>query len=221
LSGSTAVTVNGGELILTGTEQVVLGLVMTGGVVTGGRLSALAFGLQSGSVSSVLAGAGVLTKSGAGVVTLTGANVYSGGTLVNGGTLLMGAGGLLPATGAVTVSGTGALDLGGADMTVGSFTLSGGTLLNGALRATSYTLNSGTISADLVGTASANKVSPGLVLLNGEIRSTGDVNVLEGTLKLGASERLSDEARLYINGGTTWGTSPRRLAVCGCALRTL
>jgi autotransporter-associated beta strand protein len=114
----------------------------------------------------------------------------------------MGAGGLLPATGAVTLSGTGALDLGGVDMSVGTFTLSGGTLLNGALRATSYTLNSGTISADLVGTASANKVSPGLVLLNGEIRSTGDVNVLEGTLKLGASERLSDEARLYINGGT-------------------
>ena len=86
---------------------------------------------------------------------------------MNGGTLLLGAGGGLPATGAVTVAGTSVLHLGGSESVIGAFTLSGGSLVNGVLRPSGLTLNSGTISADVTGSGATNKLTGGLVTLNG------------------------------------------------------
>jgi autotransporter-associated beta strand protein len=83
----------------------------------------------TGAVSGVGAG---LTKAGPGTLTLSGANTYGGATIVNAGTLKLGASGAVPLTSAVTVSGTGAgvtatLDLNGNNNTILSLALGGST----------------------------------------------------------------------------------------------
>jgi autotransporter-associated beta strand protein len=78
-----------------------------------------------------------LTKKGAGTLILSGANIYSGGTNVRAGTLVLGASDALPATSAVIVGGnvagmTATLDANGHSLTIASLTLGGATATSGA-----------------------------------------------------------------------------------------
>jgi len=90
-------------------------VTLTGGNITGsgGTLTGSSYGVQAGSISANLGGAGALTKSTAGTVVLTGANSYSGGTNVNAGTLALNANNVLPTTGIVSLGGGGILQLNG------------------------------------------------------------------------------------------------------------
>ncbi|NBV33616.1 MAG: autotransporter outer membrane beta-barrel domain-containing protein, partial [Proteobacteria bacterium] len=89
LSGG-AVSVTGGELALGTTVQTVGALSLTGGVISGGTLSGTSYTVVNGTISSILAGSGiVLTKNDSGTVLLSGVNTYGGGTVVNAGTLLL------------------------------------------------------------------------------------------------------------------------------------
>ena len=78
---------------------------------------------------------GVLTKNGAGTAILSGVNTYAGGTIVNGGTLTLVAGGMgaLGATSGVTVNSGGTLLLGANNQinNTAMMTLAGGTLGKG------------------------------------------------------------------------------------------
>ncbi|HWU78023.1 MAG TPA: hypothetical protein VN043_16110, partial [Rhodanobacter sp.] len=135
---SGATTINGGTLALTGTGSVASSSGVTdngtfdiSGTTAGATITSLAgsgavaLGSQTltlsnaaGTFSGVIGGAGgKLTLTG-GTETLTGVNTYTGGTIVNGGTLVAGSDNNLGATS-------------------GSLTLNGGTLENTA----SFTLN--------------------------------------------------------------------------------
>ncbi|MGD0461182.1 MAG: choice-of-anchor tandem repeat GloVer-containing protein [Tepidisphaeraceae bacterium] len=78
-----------------------------------------------------IAGSGSLTKMGSGTLTLSTVNTYTGGTIVNAGTLIVGTNGALPSNQAVTLAG-GNLQLapntGGE--TVSSLTITGGSTLD-------------------------------------------------------------------------------------------
>jgi autotransporter-associated beta strand protein len=89
-STSGALTVGGGTLNASTFSPTVGAVTLSSGSITGsGILTGSSFALQSGSVSTGLAGSGsTLTKSTAGTVTLSGANTYTGATNVNAGTLL-------------------------------------------------------------------------------------------------------------------------------------
>ena len=64
----------------------------------------------AGEVSGVISGSGSLIKGGTNVWKLSGANTYAGGTVVNGGTLLVSnSSGSATGTGAVTVNNSGTL----------------------------------------------------------------------------------------------------------------
>ena len=164
-SGTLTVNTNG-NLDLNGTNQSVGNLTGSGGTIfnnSGSGTSTLTIGngnATGGTFAGVIAnntsgsGAVALTKTGSGTITLTGVNTYSGGTAVNGGTLLVGgAGGTLGAT-AVTIGG-GTLQIGTSGSTIttvlgtgagGSVTVnSGGTLSlsNGALNGLTVNSNSG------------------------------------------------------------------------------
>src|SRR5262249_49395035 len=151
------------------------------------------FALQSGTVSTVLAGTGAVNKTGVGTVTLSGANTYSGNTTVSGGTLaLTGAGTLGGNAGTTTVSG-GTLDLGTTtqDQNAGppftSASLQGGSLAwSGA-----FALQSGTVSSVLAGTGAASKTTGGTVTLSGANTYTGGTTVTAGILQLGAGGSLA------------------------------
>jgi fibronectin-binding autotransporter adhesin len=187
-------TVAAGVLDLGGTTQTQNGgLTLSGGALQDGTLSSTGtFGLQSGTVSTALAGTGAVSKTTAGALTLSGANTYSGGTTISGGTVnVTGAGTLGATSGSLTVSG-GVLDLGGTTQTQnGLVRLFGGTIQDGTLSSfDAFLVQSGRISAVLAGTGELQQSTAGTVTLLGANTYGGETNIFGGTLQIGGAGSL-------------------------------
>lgn len=101
-----------------------------GGINTNGFRLTLDGASTTDTIADVISGTGGVTKIGSGTWTLSGANTYSGTTNIgtsggaNGGTLLLGADNVLPAT-TLTIFG-GTLDINTRTDTVGALDLGGG-----------------------------------------------------------------------------------------------
>jgi autotransporter-associated beta strand protein len=87
--GTGPLTINAGNLNIGGFNQTVGTVSLFGGAISGttGLLNGSSYQVQSGTIGAQLGGPGSLTKSGSGITTLTGSNSFSGGTVINGGTL--------------------------------------------------------------------------------------------------------------------------------------
>jgi len=173
---------------------------LVGGLGTSGvAASVTASGLMANT-------SGGLIKVGAGTLTLTGANTYSGGTIVNAGTLTVGTGGTLGATtGALAANNpnTGAgtavvLNLATAvDTTVGSLSGTLATPSSGTNTATintqtsrNFTVNqtaNGTYAGGIAGGGSLTlgSVSTNTLTLTGANTYTGTTTVIAGSLQVG------------------------------------
>ena len=94
-----------------------------------GRLHVWTGGQQVASIAGIIDGKGSLSKTGPGTLVLSGANLYTGGTVLEAGTLSISAAGNL-ASGPVTLSrtGPGTLALWGADLYTGGTGIQAGTL---------------------------------------------------------------------------------------------
>ncbi|MCS7305487.1 MAG: autotransporter-associated beta strand repeat-containing protein, partial [Thermoguttaceae bacterium] len=135
-------------------------------------------------------GARSLTKVGDGTLVLSAANTYTGGTTVTAGTLkLSGGNDRLATTGNITITG-GILDLGGNTQNItGSAVVSfqGGLVQNGTIVNNStqpYDGRSGTVSANLAGSAGLNKSTSGTLVLSGNNTYTGKTTVSAGYLEI-------------------------------------
>jgi autotransporter-associated beta strand protein len=161
-----------------------LGNNTTGGSVTGnisiqttGR--ALVFHRSNditypGVVSSTLAG--TVTTRGSGVLYLTGANTYSGNTVVNSGTLSIGAGGT---TGSIANSNI-------VDSSVVIFDRS----------------DAITYSRVISGPGAMRKQGAGTLTVSGANTYTGATFATAGILQLSGNERISNFSRIELSGGT-------------------
>ena len=181
-------------------------------------------GTDANTISGLISGAGQLVKDGAGTLTLSnGSNSYSGGTLVNGGKLKLGAGGALPAATAITVANTAGvtLDLNGFSQTVGSLAGGGSTGGNVALAAASLTTGgnntSTTFAGTFTGTASSalTKAGSGAMTLTGAGNSIGILNVNGGSVTVGTNLTLTDNGNIHLNVG---GGSATALTISGGAV---
>src|SRR5439155_9641478 len=154
-------------------------------------LSGTSFGVQSGSISAILAGGGAMTKSSSGTVILTGANTYSGGTAINGGILRVnGAGGT--GSGDVNVNSTGTL-AGNGSIAGNVFVNSGGHVAPGnsidTISLATLTLGSGSVlDMELGAPTSSDRINvttgSGLTLNGGEVDLTDTGGLDVGTYTL-------------------------------------
>lgn len=203
-------TVNGGIYAI-GTHTDSLGAVtLIDGSITGstGVLTGSSYGVQNGSISAILAGSGILTKSTSGIVTLSGLNTYTGATRINAGTL------------SVSMLDDGGLpsNIGASTTTAANLTLGGGTLQYTGASATinrNYVLTTATSSGIEITSAGTNltfsgastnttgaltKSGAGTLTFSGANLYTGLTTVSEGTLAAGVNNALSSGA-LTVSGG--------------------
>jgi fibronectin-binding autotransporter adhesin len=206
IADTTDVVVNTGGTLRIAAAEGFGGLSGDGAVVLDAGATV---GLDDGdsTFAGVISGVGALTKAGAGTLTLTGANSYSGGTIVDGGTLAGAAGpiqgdvlvnaagtlrfeqpvdgsyaGALSGDGAVVKAGAGVLTLTGANGAhAGAFDITGGAV------AISSEANLGTGTLGLAGgtlITTGPTVLANLVTLNapGGTFETRDLTVLGGAI---------------------------------------
>ncbi len=112
--GTGGVTVRGGELHINSGVRIENPISLEQGTVSGFGIIAGDLVVSEDSVfariESVIDGSDGLTKAGSGILELTGANIYVGGTVINGGTLLVNnTGGSGTGEGTVTVNSGGIL----------------------------------------------------------------------------------------------------------------
>jgi fibronectin-binding autotransporter adhesin len=221
-----AVTVDGATAVLAlgnnQSDSVGTVTVDNGGSITGTGTSSLTstgtFEMKSGSVSAILAGAGIpLNKTTGGTVTLSGANTYTGLTTVSAGILNLNTSGANSIAGDLTISGgsavlqrsdqiadTADVVVSGGTLDIGakSDTVDGVHLLSGSITGTTGTLTSlndfdlqnGSVSAILGGTVGVTKTTGSTVTLSGANTYTGVTTVDAGTLSFNTIANVSGGA---------------------------
>ena len=208
LADSATVSVSGsGSLNLNGNGDTVGSFNLSAGSLDGsGTLTAATYGLSGGTVNANL-GAGTLNSSGA--VALNG-TAGAGTVNVTAGTLTLGSANRLSDSGAVNVSG-GTLAIGGNDDTVGAVTLSSGAITGsgGTLTGSSYEVQSGSVSANLGGSANLAKTTGGTVTLTVANTYGGDTTISGGTLALSGSGAISSSANISVGSGATLDVTGR------------
>lgn len=175
---------------------------LSGGGATGGNVT-LGTGTLSingdGTYGAVISGSGRLVKSGAGTLTLLGANLYTGGTLVNTGTVVVAnSTGNGTGPGSVMIVG-GALQI-GTNSTVGSI----------APQAAGFLTNNGTLIFDrsdtltpadvIIGNGAVRQSGSGLLIFNHDnsYTNTTTVDRNNGILRISTPNALGT-----LDGGTT------------------
>jgi autotransporter-associated beta strand protein len=203
---------NGGLIIRSGTVQLGDGVSVVGSIPSNIQdYSTLTFANPSSQTyGAYLNGTGVVVKAGAGILSLTYSNSYSGGTIINGGTISisaddnLGGGGYyyngdgflgLNNGGMLQVTGTNDIDF-GRPITLGA----GG----GGFSISSAT-NALTISSPISGNNGFVKAGAGTLTFVNSVSSTGLITVQQGTLNLASSPI---NAPVYVQAGATLGIGP-------------
>ena len=143
------------------------------------------------SGSNGIVGATSLTKSGDDSLIISNSNGYTGGTIVAGGLLQLGAQSAIPDNTAITVSG-GTLDLGGFTKTTSAaVSFAGGTVQNGTFVSSGvYSGASGLVSASLRGTAALQVSGTSTLILANSNTYAGGTTINNGTLQANAAGAL-------------------------------
>ena len=162
------------------------GLILGDGTIGGsGTIYATFFNVTNGLISTRLSGIGILTKSGSGTVTLSGQSSYTGGTQINGGTLVISNPLALGANGSLNIV-SGVLS-NSSNLTLQKLTLVGGAITgSGTITFSSSftTTNSGAlfIPNTLAGTGIFTQSGTGTTTLYGSNSYSGGTFVTSGSL---------------------------------------
>jgi autotransporter-associated beta strand protein len=220
-SGET-LTFNGGTLQVLGSFGTSRAITLAAG---GGTIDTLNNAL---TISSVISGAGELTKNGTGMLTLQTANTYTGGTTINAGTLFLDSvGGMLPVGGALTVNG-GLLDMSfsGADQSMGALSGTGGQIDLGPQTLTTNSSASTVLAAQIIGTGALVKQGTGTLTLTGSNTYSGGTTISGGLINFTAANNFGTGAITLNGGGLQWASGSTadissRIAALGAGGGTL
>jgi len=194
--GASSITSNGGGVAASvGGSTLSKSILLNAGGLT-------ATGGNNFTLSGLLSGSGALTKSGTGTVALTSAETYTGGTLINGGSLALSGAGALVTTGSVNLQGFGTFDISGAsgNRTVGAVTgVSGTAIALGARTLTFGDSTNTTFGGTIGGTGGIIKQGSGVATLAGANIYTGGTAINAGTLSIGGGGGLSAIGAVALN----------------------
>lgn len=169
------------------------GTLTGGGTVDMGANTLAVGGATNGVFGGSIAGTGGLVKQGTGTETLSGSNTFTGETVVNAGTLAIGAGGSLSSSTVVNLAaaGTGFDISAGGNQSIGA--LNGVVGSSVSLGASTLTLNGvGNTNFDgtIGGTGGLIENGPGVQTLDGSNTFAGGVTLNAGGLVLGNNNAL-------------------------------
>ena len=203
----------GNTLISAGTLQV--GNGGTNGTLGGVAVvnnAALVFNRANGiNVINQISGSGSLAQNGSGTLTLSGsAKTYTGGTVINSGTLETAGNEMLADSGSVTVNSGGTFKLGGNE-TIASLN-GAGTVSIAVVR--SLRLSSGDFSGALNGGGDLYKTGAGVFNFSGTSALTGAIYLQNGTLVAGSTTALNANNYVLMSAGSTF-TANQNLVIGG------
>ncbi len=198
------------SLLLTGGNNTLTLLgtqwILTGNIGLQGGAS-LTFNQNTAQTLNVsVTGNGSIVQNGSGNLTLANASSYTGGTVVQSGTLITGTTDVLPANGSVVVASTGTLDLNNQSQAIGSLGGSGAVLLgSGNLTVTAgASLLTPTLAAMPLprrASAAPSTAATAAAAFNGVIQGSGGLIVNGGTQSLGGVNQYTG-ATVIGNAGT-------------------
>ncbi|WP_315722348.1 MULTISPECIES: autotransporter domain-containing protein [unclassified Bradyrhizobium] len=150
--------------------------------------------------------AGTMVFDGVGTMVLAAANAYTGGTVINAGTLRLSGGATLGAASGSTLVAGGILDLGGTtQIQNGGVLLTGGTVRNGVIASnTDFVVQSGTADLDLSGAGGLTKTGSGTFVLAGTASYTGATTINGGVFQVDGA--LTGTSAVNLNSGMITGT---------------
>nr|WP_280821664.1 autotransporter-associated beta strand repeat-containing protein [Mesorhizobium soli] len=215
-SGIGAASANSANLVLAGGTLEYLGATASSDrgftLGTGGGGIGVTDANSILTMSGTAVGTGGLRKEGDGTLILSGANAYTGGTIINGGTLRAGSAQAFgPALNYMTINGGGTLDLGGFNITaaaiigagtvnLGSNTLTtagGNGIFTGKITgAGGFTRGAGSYTQTMTG---CNNDYTGVTTLNGALSTDC---LADGGLASGIGASSAASSNLVFNGGT-------------------
>jgi autotransporter-associated beta strand protein len=144
-----------------------------------------------------ISGDGTLVKNGAGTLDLLN-NTYTGGTILNAGTLTVANSSSLGATtGPLSFSGNGTLLVGGTINSTRPYSISGG--VTATIDTNSNTLTQGGVVS---GTGTLNKDGLGMLAMTGNSTFSGPITVSAGTLKFSGSGAVASTSLSIATGAT-------------------
>ena len=224
ISNSSDLVINSGVLDLNNNTETVGGLSGSGGTVDTGGSSGRLIVNQSENTQylGVVSGTGGLTKQGNGSLTLGGTNTFSGSTLIQDGTLVLGSSGDLSSATDIAVSNGATFDMNGNSDTVDSISGDGSILLGGASLSVDQVGGFTEFSGPISESGSISKSGSHSLTLSGSNSFTGGVAVFDGILSVGADNNLgaaSGNITLAANGtlGTTGSFTTARTLQFGMA----
>jgi fibronectin-binding autotransporter adhesin len=180
------------------------------------------------TIGSALTGASQLVKTDLGKLVLAGTNTYTGGTLVDDGTLAISADANLgDAAGGVTIDGATL-------QTTATLASARAVALTGAGTISTDAATTATLTGSITGAGALTKAGAGTLVVAGDAAHTGGTTIAAGTLQVGSGSNTGtlagnvvdngtlafNRADTYTFGGTVSGTGALRQAGAGTTILT-
>ena len=229
LSSMGAMTLSGGDLDISPTTAQTIGTLSGSGNIAMGSARLTVNGLTNVNYSGVMSATpGSFIYQGPATLTLDRNNLYTGGTIINGGILQLGAG-TLPSGGDLTINSPGVFNLNGHNQLIGALSGSGNITLGVGIL-TMNTPKTTTYNGSISGAGGAVVFQgPGMLTMTGTNSYTGGTTVSGGTLQGNTASlqgNINNTATLVFNEtspGTFSGTltGAGSLVIAGSAPLTL
>jgi outer membrane autotransporter protein len=199
-SANSAYTVAAGAALDLGNgfNQTIGSLAGAGSVNVGTGVLTTGNDNTSTTFSGGISGSGGLTKIGSGILTLSGTNAYTGGTTINGGAISISLAASLGSSSQLTLNGGTLQVTSGVVLPALPVTLAAG----GGTIDTSTNASSLFLAQPISGPGGLTKTGAGTLILQGINTYSGGTTVDAGTLQLLSGSALNPAGALTVNGGT-------------------